>query len=129
MTLVVTDAVDPGPAHVAQGINPGYGRGNPVPGSTNLLKTLKSKIITLTYSATYATGGDTLSTAQLGGLAALFVKGMNTGGLRIVPTYVGDGTVTLKLFWKAANAAVFGEVPNTTAIAFTAKLLVIGRDS
>lgn len=129
MAVVVTDAIDPGPPHVADGIAPGHGPGVVVAGTTGALKTLKSKLVTLTFSGTYAAGGYALSVAQMGGLKALFVVGDQGGGYVFVPTYNSDGTITLQLYWRAADTTVLGEVPDTTAIAFVGHVLVLGREA
>lgn len=123
MALVITDAIDPGPVQSQDGLTP-------VAMNTEAgLKPLKQKPLTLTYSGTYATGGTTLTVAQMCGLKALFATARDTGGYTIVPTYNAGGTLTLKLFWRAADNVVQGEVPNTTAIAFTARLYVFGREA
>lgn len=129
MALVATDAIDPGPPQVMDGIAPGFGPGTPVTGATSELKTLKSKLVTLTFSGTYASGGYTLSTDQMGGLKALFVSMGNASGYVMTPTYNADGTIVVKLYRRAADAAVLAEVPNTTAIAFVARLFVMGREA
>lgn len=129
MTLVVTDAVDPGPAMVADGIAPGPGPGTAATGSTAGLKHLKQKIITLTYSGTYATGGDAITVARMAGLNALFVCAPPTGGVFYQPTYNVDGSVTLKQFVKGSNDAVLAELPNATAMSRVVKLFVIGREA
>lgn len=129
MTTIVTDVIDPGPPQVADGVAPGYGPGVPSTGATNELKTLKQKIVTLTYSATYATGGITLTTDQMGGLKALFARGSAGGGYVVVPNYIADGTLRVRLFWRAADDAVLAEVPNGTAVATVKRLFVIGREA
>lgn len=130
MTTVVTDVVDPGPPQVADGIAPGYGPGVPASGATNELKTLKQKIVTLTYSATYATGGIALTPDQMGGLKAIFARGSAGGGYVTVPSYnAATGVCTVKLFWRAADNGVLAEVPNGTAVATVKRLFVIGREA
>lgn len=130
MALVVTDAIDPGPPMVCDGISPRTGGGTIVANSTSGTKQLVQKLLTLTYSGTYTTGGTTLTVAQMSGVAVLFAaQGGPAGGLLVVPTYHADGTLTLKLYWRAANTAVLGEVPNTTAISDVIRLLVIGREA
>lgn len=128
MALVVTDALDPGLAQVADGISPGFGPGVIVGGSTTGRKTLKQKIVTLTFSGTYATGGELINKNKLGGLFALFCVADPAGGFLYVPTYETDGTITLKLFWKV-NDAVFAEITNGTAISTVVRLMVWGRET
>lgn len=127
MTLVITDAVDPGPPQIMDGIAPGSGPGTDA--STIGTKPLKQKLVTLTYSSTYATGGDALSVARMGGLKALFVMAPPVGGVFYQPIYNVDGTVTLKQFVKGSDDAVLAELPNATAMARTVVLLVWGREA
>lgn len=130
MALVVTDAIDPGPPQCCDGIAPGIGPGTAATGGTAGLKTLKQKLLTLTYSGTYSTGGSTITVAQMADLNALFAHAMGvTSGYVLVPVYNNDGTLTVKLFWRAGDNAAGGEVTDTTAISFTARLLVMGREA
>lgn len=129
MTLVITDALDPGPAQVADGVGPGSGPGTAATGSTGGLKPLKRKFITLTYSGTYATGGNAIAVNRMGGLNALFVYAPPTGGVFYQPTYETDGSVTLKQFVKGSDDAVLAELPNATAMSRVVRLMVIGREA
>lgn len=126
MAMVTTDALDPGQPHVMDGIAPGHGPGAPHAG-TSVLKTLKQKILTLTFSGTYATGGYTLALVDMAGLSCLFARAVG-GGYIVHPTYNVDGTVTLKLYWKIDDA-VSAEITNGTALATVMRLLVIGREA
>lgn len=126
MTTIVTDVVDPGPPQAYDDTTP-ISTNAPSGLPAGVVRPLRQKIITLTYSATYLTGGIVLTTDQMGGLAALFARGSAGGGYMVVPTYHADGTLTVKLFWRAADAAVLAEVPNATAVATVKRLFIIGR--
>lgn len=126
MTTIVTDVVDPGPPQAYDDTTP-ISTNAPSGLPAGVVRPLRQKIITLTYSATYATGGRTLTTDEMGGLKALFVRGSAGGGYVTVPVYNVDGTVTIKLFWRAADAAVLAEVPDGTAVATVKRVTIIGR--
>lgn len=129
MAVTFTDVVDPGPPQMMDGVGQGqHGRGTDPTGATTKVTPLKQKIVTLTFSGTYLTGGYAITVAQMGGLKAKFVDADLVGGFVLVPAYNADGTVQVELWRRAAEDAVLEEVANAAATVAVFRVMVWGNE-